>query len=127
MRPDIEAMVKSLVAIAWADGRMHHEEQVVLDALVIAFALDEHDAAALREYAKTPRTLEDLPLGALYETDRRALLQHALLLTHADGEQTAPELALIHDLAQRLQLAPDETADIIAAAARRDKRVRSLR
>jgi tellurite resistance protein len=127
MRPDVEAMVKSLVAVAWADGLMHREERVVLDALVVAFGLDTLDAADLADYAKQPRTLDDLQLTMLLDSDRRALLQHALLLTHADGEQTVEELDVIHELAKRLQIPVDETTEIIAAADRRAKRARALR
>jgi tellurite resistance protein len=127
MRPDVEAMVKSLVAVAWADGLMHREEQLVLDALVVAFQLDEHDTAELRAYAKTPRTLDDLQLGNLLDAERRALLQHALLLTHADGHQTQSELDVTRELARRLDIPADETAEIVAAAERRAKRARALR
>ncbi len=127
MRPDVEAMVKSLVAVAWADGLMHREEHAVLEALATAFALDAGDRIDLLEYAKTPRTLDDLELPLLMDTDRRALLQHALLLTHADGEQTAAELVVIHDLAYRLGIPNDEMRAIIDAAERRAKRARALR
>ena len=127
MRPDIEVMVKSLVAVAWADGLMHREESAVLEALATAFALDAGDAAELRDYARTPRTLADVQLPLLLDVDRRSLLQHALLLTHADGQQTDSELIVIHELARRLEIPSDETQEIIAAADRRAKRARSLR
>lgn len=34
-----EAMVKSLVAVAWADGRMDDEEAEVIEALLSAFEI----------------------------------------------------------------------------------------
>lgn len=126
-RADVEAMVKSLVAVAWADGTMQREEQAVLDALIVAFQLDDESASELRSYAGTPRTLDDLPLPLLFDPERRALLQHALLLTHADGRQTPEELAVIHELARRLEIPDDEKLEIIAAAARRAKRAQALR
>ena len=127
MRPELEAMVKSLVVVAWADGLMHREEAAILDALILAFELDDSDAQRLREFAKTPRTLDHLPQDQLLEQDRRVLLQHALLLTHADGEQCASELATIHELARRLGIPDAELAGIVAAADRRAKRLTSLR
>src|SRR4051812_12285852 len=101
VRPELEAMVKSLVVVAWADGLMHREESAVLDALVLAFALDDDTSKRLRAFAQTPKTLDDLPTAQLSEPDRRALLQHAMLLMHVDGEQHASELATIRELAKR--------------------------
>ena len=37
-----EAMVKSLVAIAWADGRVDAGESEVIEALISAFELAAH-------------------------------------------------------------------------------------
>lgn len=126
-RPGVEAMVKSLVAVAWADGVMHREEEAVLQALVTAFRLDDESAAEMRDYAKTRRTLDDLPLSRLLDPERRALLQHALLLTHSDGTQTDEELCVIHQLARKLAIPDDETAELITAARRRDHRAKALR
>ena len=39
MQPHEEAMVKSLVAVAWADGRLDGEETQVIDALLEAFGI----------------------------------------------------------------------------------------
>ena len=45
-----EAMVKSLVAVAWADGRVDDEESEVIEALLAAFEIAGADAEAIREY-----------------------------------------------------------------------------
>ena len=51
----------------------------------------------------------------------------ALLLTHADGEQTATELSVIGQLAARLEIPAGEAEEIVAAAARRAQRAKALR
>jgi tellurite resistance protein len=126
MQPHIEAMVKSLVAVAWADGRLHRHEQQLIEALLSAFEVDTASASALRSYAGQPRSLEDIPLNELSAEDRRLLLQHAVLLTYVDGEQSAEERELLHVLAQRLRVPEREAKPLLESAARRAQRLKTL-
>lgn len=128
MQPQLHvvAMVKSLVAIAWADGRLHKHEAQVIEALLAAFDVDPVGASALREYARTPRTLQDIPLPELSADDRRLLLQHAVLLTYVDGQQTADERELLIELALRLRVPDTEAQPLMQRAARRAARLKSL-
>ena len=126
MQPHIEAMVKSLVAVAWADGRLHRHEQQLIEALLSAFEVDTASASALRSYAGQPRSLEDIPLNELSAEDRRLLLQHAVLLTYVDGEQSAEERELLHVLAQRLRVPAREAKPLLESAARRAQRLKTL-
>ncbi|MBC7172623.1 MAG: TerB family tellurite resistance protein, partial [Polyangiaceae bacterium] len=104
-----EAMVKSLVAVAWADGRIDADETEVIEALLSAFEVHGEDADRIREFAKTPKTLDDVPLTELSGHDRRMLVQHAVILTFVDGEQSEDEAALIDELIAKLRI-PDEEA-----------------
>jgi len=122
-----EAVVKSLVAVAWADGQMDSEEHEVLEALLAAFDVSDEDAAGIREYAKTPRTLDELPLGELSSHDRRMLLQHAVIITFVDGVQSDAEKALLSDLVKHLKMDEAEAAPLIATAEARAKRLMSVR
>ena len=126
MQPHIEAMVKSLVAVAWADGRLHKHEQQLIEALLSAFEVDSSNAKALRAYAGQPRSLEDIPLEELSADDRRLLLQHAVLLTYVDGEQSAGERELLHVLSQRLRIPDREATPLLESAARRADRLKAL-
>lgn len=126
MQPHVEAMVKSLVAVAWADGRLHRHEQQLIEALLSAFEVDTASASALRSYAGQPRSLEDIPLNELSADDRRLLLQHAVLLTYVDGEQSAEERELLHVLAQRLRVPDREAKPLLESAARRAERLKTL-
>ena len=116
------AIVKSLVAVAWADGRVTAEESEVIDALLQAYSASPAEAALVRDYATEPRNLDDIPLTDLDAGDRRVLLQHAVLLTFVDGEQHERERALLETLAERLHIGPPESTDLVRTATERAKR-----
>ena len=126
MQEHQEAMLKSLVAVAWADGRMDGEEHEVIEALLSAFDVHGADADALRAYARTPSTLEDVPLTELGAEDRRILLQHALIVTYIDGHQSEQEKQILADLVARLRVPPDEAKELLEAAEARAKRLLEL-
>jgi tellurite resistance protein len=121
-----EAMVKSLVAIAWADGRVDAGESEVIEALISAFELAGEDAQAVREYAKQPRTLDDVPLTDLAAHDRRMLLQHAVILTYVDGEQSDAERRILDELTTKLHLEGEEAIALRATAEDRAKKLFSV-
>jgi tellurite resistance protein len=121
-----EAMVKSLVAVAWADGRMEGEEKEVIEALLSAFEISGDDAKAIREYAQTPRTIDDVPLTDLSAHDRRMLLQHAVILTYIDGKQSDDEVAVLNTLVEKLNLPADEAKELLSSAEARAKRLLDL-
>src|ERR1041385_8796699 len=104
MHEQDKAILKSLVSVAWADGRVSEEETEILEALLQAFEASADDIAELREYAKTPRSLADIPLTELSADDRRMLLQHAVLLTFIDGAQAPEEKKLLGDLCNKLRI-----------------------
>lgn len=111
-----EAMVKSLVAVAWADGRVENEESEVVSALIDSFGLGKEDAATIREFAKTPKTIDDVPLTELSADDRRILLHHAVVVTYIDGTQSDQERAVLAKLVEKLRIPADEAKELLAAA-----------
>ena len=115
------AILKSLVAVAWIDGQFASEEREHLDALINAFGATE--AEAVRDFASTPRSLADIPLTDLSADDRRTLLNHAVVLTHIDGEQTGVEKAFVGDLTSLLRIPEAESTRIVEAAEARVKRL----
>jgi tellurite resistance protein len=115
------AILKGLVAVAWADGRVTGQEQEVLEALLEAFGATPSEAAEVRSFARQRRTLEDVPLTDLGYDDRRVLLQQAVVLTYIDGEQHESERELLEDLAQRLRIPASETAQLLSLAADRTR------
>lgn len=121
-----EAMLKSLVAVAWADGRVDAEEHEVIEALISAFEVSAEDAEQIREFARSPKAIDDVPLSDLSASDRRVLLQHAVILTYIDGTQSEKEKEILSTLVAKLRVPTDEATQILADADARAKRLLSL-
>jgi tellurite resistance protein len=115
------AILKALVSVAWADGRIANEEMEVIEALLQSFDATPSEAGELRSYAKIERKLSDIPVTELSYDDRRVLLQHAVLLTFIDGEQHESEKKLLDELCEILRIPGIEASGIIAAAEQRAK------
>lgn len=118
MTPAERNIVKSLIAVAWADGQMEKTEASVVEGLLVGFDATEEEEKELLEWAKTPRSLDkDLPLDELTDEDRELLLANAALLTLADGKQTADETKALGQLVAILKIDVAEAKTIIAGAA----------
>ncbi len=118
-----ESMLKSLIAIAWADGRVDEEEGKLVEVLLDNFGAYGEEAEQMREYAKTPRTLDDIDLTYLGASDRIQLLNHAVLLSYIDGEQSETEREVLSGLVSKLGLEEEEANAILASAAERSKKL----
>jgi tellurite resistance protein len=116
------AIVRALVPVAWADGEFADKEKEMLEALLDAYGANDNEKQQLREYAKEKRTLDDINLQDLAAADRRVLLQCAVLLTFADGEQHASESKLLGELATKLRIPDEEAKHVIAEAETRAKK-----
>lgn len=123
MRENHEAILKSLVALAWADGHLAEEESEVIEAMLSTFRISGAEADMVREYAKSPRSLDDVPIADLSPADRRTLLQHAVVLSYIDGKQDDEERATLDELVKRLEVPVEEAAEVMKAA---DARARNL-
>jgi len=118
-----ESMLKSLIAVAWADGRIDEEEGKLVEVLLDNFGAYGEEAEQMREYAKTPRTLDDIDLTYLGASDRIQLLNHAVLLSFIDGEQSETEREVLSGLVTKLGLEEEEASAILASAAERSKKL----
>lgn len=115
------AILKGLVSVAWADGKVAQEELEVIEALLDALEATPSEATEVRTYAKEHKSLDDIPITDLSFDDRRVLLQHAVLLTYIDGEQHETEKKLLEELCERLRIPTLEAKGIIDAASDRAK------
>jgi uncharacterized membrane protein YebE (DUF533 family) len=120
------AIVKSLVAVAWADGVFADAEKDMVEALIAAFEADEAEAKEIRAYATVKRTIDDIPVTDLSTDDRRVLVQHAVLLTYVDGTQDATEKAFVDALCKRLRIPDDEAKALVDSAEARARRFLNL-
>ena len=113
------ALLKALVVVAWSDGDYADVEREAIDGLLAAYEATETEKAELKEFAKEPRTLEDIDLQELSAADRRVLLQHAVLVTYAAREPSARQVAFLPQLAERVKIPADEATGVIDAARER--------
>jgi len=124
MTPVEKTILKSLVAVAWADGALAEPESGMIDSLLWAFGASEDEENEIREFAKKKRTVKgDVVAKALDAPSRELLLAHAALLTHADGKQTPAEAKLLKNLAEHLEFSADDTKRIIDGARDRAKKL----
>lgn len=122
MHPENVAILKSLVSVAWADGKFEEPEKKLLVGLLEAFEATDADKKTIEEYAAQKRGLEDVPLEDLSPDDLRVLLHHAVLLTYIDGTQDGTEKEFVEKLARYVGIPDDEAAALIASAEERAKR-----
>jgi tellurite resistance protein len=117
MTPGEKNIVKSLVAVAWADGKMEAPEANVIEGLLAGFDASPEDEQEILEYSKTRRTFaNDIPVTELSMEDRELLLANAALLTHADGEQSPEEKALLERLSATLGFSQEQAQAILDSA-----------
>jgi len=117
MTPGEKNIVKCLVAVAWADGKVAAPESGVIEGLLSGFDASEEEEREILLFAKQKRTLSaDAPLAELSRDERELLLANAALLTHADGEQSASEQELLTKLVSLLELDRELAAQILTSA-----------
>jgi len=119
MHPQDVAIVKGLVSVAWADGRMAAEESEILSSLLDAYAATPTERREIALFAAQPRTLADVPIHELSHDDRRVLLQHAVLVSFVDGAQHEKEKKLLDELCEVLRIPALEAQGIVRAAEQR--------
>lgn len=118
MTPGEKNIVKSLVAVAWADGKLEKPESGVIEGMLCGFDATDEEEEEILEYASQRRTLsDDIPLDSLGREDRELLLANAALLTHADGEQSEGEFELLHRLIELLGFDDEEAQTILDSVA----------
>jgi uncharacterized tellurite resistance protein B-like protein len=112
------AILKGLVSVAWADGKVAAEEMDIIEGLLTAYDATPSEVHEVRLFAHQSRTIDDVPLTDLSAADRRILLHQAVLITYADGEQSDSELQVLSDLVARLRIPADEAKAILESGAK---------
>ena len=113
MTPGEINIVQSLIALAWADGKMEQSESNVVEGLLLGFDASDEEEAELLEWAKTPRSLRrDVPKSDLPKADKELLLANAALLADADGQTSKEETAVLQELRSLLGFSESEADSI---------------
>lgn len=111
-------IVRALIALAWADGRIERAEAQVLEDILRGFDASDADAEEMLAYARQRRSLdEDIPAAELSAEEKEILLANAAVLMRADGEVSASEVAILNRLVTLLEFDRAE-AEVIFADAR---------
>jgi hypothetical protein len=111
-----KSVVKSLVAVAWADGQVRGGELGVIEGLLCGFDATVEEEHEILEFARTPRSLVDVPVHDLSSEERELLLTNAALLTLADRTRSPDEIAVLEELSTLLEFDPRDARDLVAAA-----------
>ena len=114
-------LVKLLIALAWADGRVDKEEMEVVEAVLDSFDADDDGADKIRKWASEPRTFNELDVSDLTEDDASLVLFQAVLLTYIDGEQSEKEIELLNKFVAKIGLTPERASSVIESATARAK------
>lgn len=109
-----EALVRTIVAAAWADGVLDEAEKVVIDGALKEAGLGAKDRAMLENDRPEAETLDKIAAGALSPNHVAQLYSAACIVT---GDPEGAEAEFLNRLASRLGL-----ADAHAAAIRKEAR-----
>lgn len=117
MTPSEKSVVKSLIAVAWADGQVHGSELGVIEGLLCGFDATSDEEREILDYARTPRSLQaDVPVQQLSDEERELLLTNAALLTLADRSRSPEEVEVLSMLGDLLGFEREETQSLVAQA-----------
>lgn len=119
-------LLKLLVALAWADGRVHAEEMEVIEAVLATFRVDSATADEIRTFAGEPRSLDDVDVSGVTKEEAGLVLYQAVLLTFIDGEQSEKEIRLLDKFMEKIGLTREEAAPILERATARAKSMLSV-
>ena len=88
---------------------------------LVEYGASDEEKKSVFDYASEKKTLDDIDLQELSATDRRVLLQTAVVISFVDGAQTQDESTMLVELAHRLRIPDDEAKAVIHEAATRAK------
>jgi uncharacterized membrane protein YebE (DUF533 family) len=104
-----EALVRTIVAAAWADGVLDEAEKVVIDGALKEAGLGGKDRAILENTRPEAETLDKIAAGALSPNHAAQLFTAACVVT---GDPTGAEAEFLNRLAARLGIAEAHAAAI---------------
>ena len=104
-----EALVRTIIAAAWADGVIDEAEKVVIDGALKEAGLGGKDRAIFDNARPEAETLDKIAAGALSPNHAAQLYAAACVVT---GDPTAEEAGFLARLAVRLGIAEAHAAAI---------------
>lgn len=111
------AVLKTVLAMAYADGTLSEPEQRLVDFLIDSQGLSPEEQASVRAQADSQVDLDELAAQIPEEAERAWAYEVAALVSLMDGAQESAESALLSRLQPALGIA-DEAARATEAKAR---------
>jgi uncharacterized tellurite resistance protein B-like protein len=116
LSPEKKTILQLLVALAWADGHVDEEEMDIVNALSDAFNTSKEESEEIAQWAKTKRSLDDVNIDNLEQSDKILALQYGVLLTYIDGEQSAGEKEMLNGLIKKFNMKDEEIKPVLDSA-----------
>ncbi len=116
MTPAEKNIVRSLIAVAWADGVVEAPEEGVIEGFLGLYDASDEEEAELKEYAKQTRSLDDVPFDELDDEGKEILLSNAALLSASDGTTSDSEKVMLDELVKRLGFSDKDAKRIIKSS-----------
>ncbi|HLV66922.1 MAG TPA: hypothetical protein VKY73_13965 [Polyangiaceae bacterium] len=126
MRAEDLAVLKALVSVAGENARSSAAAHELIEELLHSSDPTPSQVGELREFARAPRSLHDLPVEEIGPVNRRVLLSQAVWLAVIDGEPRPRSTRRFERLSALLKIPTREAERIVAAAERQARRLLPL-
>lgn len=110
------AVLKTVLALAYADGTLSEPEQRLLDFLIESQGLSPEEQAVVRAQGDSQMDLEGLGKLVTDDRERAQAYEVAALVSMMDGVQESAESALLSKLQPALEIDDTAAKDIEAKA-----------
>lgn len=106
------AIIKGLIAVAWADGNLNLRELEILNEYVVQFGLTKREINSVYTFIANPPVLEDLPEIITDIDDRLFLISQAYVMACADESLSFQEINVINQLVETFSLPKKEVEKV---------------
>ena len=101
------AVVRFLIAVAHADGRLDDQETEALQVAIVRLTISEEERERLESELKNPGSIDSSARRLEREEDKMFVLLHGLRVALADGNYDKKERKRIEALARKLEISSE--------------------
>lgn len=105
-------LLKTLVAMAWADGELNPNECGWLDQVFEHLALPEEERQQLMDTPQSLPSAADYSSALSSEEDREFLVKVLLTMASSDGSICKDEQSMLEEVGARLGISSDRIKDL---------------
>lgn len=113
MEPSYREVIKGLIQIVWADGKVDDRERIILGEMLAELGLDYKDlteVGQMMQEATEPPDLETILEGT--QAEKEDLMRLMLALATTKGTLNPSELRYINAVAKRLGIDADQLEEL---------------